>query len=139
MISNAERRFYLLGLCSAFFFLVGLIFNVWNVLTTSAVFLALGSLLTYFSVPVMFIALESVCFPDDYNHVDKRYTATPYSIGFYTIAYICALASFIVLICILIYGHTALKTQIFFWGLFLTVCFSTIGRSAQKTTQPLNE
>ncbi len=133
MISNAERRFYLLGLCSAFFFLVGLVFNVLNVFTPSAVFLALGSLLTYFSVPVMFIAFESICFPDDYNHADKRYSATHYSIGFYTIACACALASFIVLICILIYGHTALKTQIFFWGLFLTVCFNIIGRCAQKT------
>jgi len=134
MIGNAERRFYLLGLFSAFFFLVGLVFNVLNVLTTSAVLLALGSLLTYFSIPVMFIALESICYPDDYNRSDKLYTATPYSIGFYTIACACALASFIVLLCILIYGHTALKTQIFFWGLFLTVCFSIIGRCAQKTT-----
>ena len=134
MISNAERRFYLLGLCSAFFFLVGLVFNVLNVFTTSAVFLALGSLLTYFSVPVMFIALESICFPDDYNHSDKHYSATRYSIGFYSIAYACALASFLVLLCILVYGHTALKAQIFFWGLFLTICFGIIGRCAQKTT-----
>ena len=134
MISNAERRFYLLGLCSAFFFLVGLVFIVWNVLTASAVFLALGSLLTYFSIPVMFIALESICFPDDYNHADKRYSATHYSIAFYAIAWACALASLAVLICILVYGRAPIKTQIFFWGLFLTVCFTIIGRSAQKTT-----
>ena len=134
MISNAERRFYLLGLCSAFFFLVGLVFNILNVFTASAVFLALGSFLTYFSVPIMFIALESVCFPDDYNHTNKQFPATRYSIGFYIIACTCALASFIMLMYILIYGRTALKTQIFFWGLFLTVCFSIIARSAQKTT-----
>ena len=134
MIGNAERRFYLLGLCSAFLFLVGLVFNILNILTASAVFLAIGSLLTYFSVPIMFIALESICFPDDYNRADKHYSATHYSTGFYIIACACALASFILLMYILIYGRTAMKTQIFFWGLFLTVCFSIIARSAHKTT-----
>ena len=134
MISNAERRFYLLGLCSAFFFLVGLVFNVLNVFTNSTAFLALGSLLTYISIPVLFIALESICFPDDYNHTDKRYSATHYSIAFYIIAWACALASLTVLLCILVYGRAPIKTQIFFWGLLLTVCFAIIGRSAQKTT-----
>ena len=132
MISNAERRFYLLGLHSAFFFFVGLVLNVSSVFTISTELLATGSLLTYFSVPIMFIAFESICFPDDYNRADTRYSATYYRIGFYIVAVGCALATFIMLMYILIYGRTAIKTQIFFWGLFLTLCFTIIGRCAQK-------
>jgi len=134
MISNAERRFYLFGLCSAFCFFVGLVFNVWNEFTMSSVLLASGSLLTSFSIPIMFKAFESICFPDDYNGADRQYSATRYSIGFYIIAAACALASIILLIDILDFGRTTIKVQLLFWGLFLTVGFAIIGRFAQKET-----
>ena len=133
MISSAERRFYLFGLCSALFFLVGFILNVWNEFTTSTVLLAVGSLLTYFSPPIMFKAFESICYPDDYNHADKQYPATYYSIGFYSVAAACALASMIMVLFILDHRRTTTTVQLFFWGLFLTLCFAIIGRIAQKT------
>ena len=134
MISNAERRFYLFGLCSALCFLVGFILTVWNEFTASTALIAVGSLLTYFSPPIMFKAVESICYPDDYNHTDKQYPATYYSLGFYSIAFSCALASMLMLIYILNHGHTTTTTQLFFWGLFLTLCFTVIGRIAHKTT-----
>ncbi len=134
MISNAERRFYLFGLFSAFCFLAGLVFNVWNEFTTSSVLLASGSLLTSFSVPIMFKAFESICFPDDYNRTDRKYPATRYSIGFYLVALACAIASVILLIYILDTGRTTIKTQLLFWGLFLTLCFAIIGRFAHKAS-----
>lgn len=134
MISNAERRFYLIGLVSAFCFLAGLIFIVWNVLTASLVLLASGSFLTSISAPIMFKAFESICFPEDFNRTDKQYPATRYSIGFYSIATACALASVVLLIYILNYGRTTINVQLLFWGLFLTLSFAIIGRFAQKTT-----
>ncbi len=132
MISNAERRFYLIGLCSASCFLAGLIFSEWNVFTTSSDSLAFGSILTAISAPIMFKAFESICFPEDYNRTGKKYRATLYSIGFYLIAFACALASIIMLIYILDTGRTVVKTQLLFWGLFLTVWFAIIGRFAHK-------
>ena len=136
MISNAERRFYLFGLFSAFCFLAGLVFIVWNVLTTSLVLLASGSFLTSISVPIMFIACESICYPDDYNRTDKKYPATRYSVGFYLISFACATASIILLVYIQNTGRTTTTVQLLFWGLFLTLCFAIIGRIAQKEPQP---
>ena len=116
MISNAERRFYLFGLCSALFFLVGFILNVWNEFTTSMVLVAVGGALSYFSPPIMFIAFQSICYPDDYNHADKQYPAKYYAICFYSVATACALASTILLLFILDHKRTTATIQLFFWG-----------------------
>ncbi len=134
MISNAKRRFYLFGLCSACCFLIGFILIVWNEFTTSTVLLAVGSLLTYCSPLIMFKAFESICYPDSYNQADKQYPATYYSIGFYSVSASCALASIIMVLFILDHRRTTATVQLFFWGLFLTLCFAIIGRIAQRTT-----
>ena len=131
MVSNAERRFYLIGLCSAFCFLAGLVFSEWNVFTTSSESLAWGSVLTAISATIMFKAFESICFHEEYNRTGKKYPSTRYSIGFYLVASACALASVIMLIYIFDTGRTTIKAQLLFWGLFLTIWFAIIGKIAQ--------